>query len=125
MTHPLTLLNWRTDPHFVQFLQFEFDFNFASPEARRQVMTLLPIAVGDNRMHGSIANIVLKAALDLWNRPVEHHAFRYENNRWRYIGTVAQFNSRTPIQIALRTGRLRRHLTVGTYCQQPSREVIA
>ncbi|HYE38177.1 hypothetical protein [Methylocaldum sp.] len=123
-TQPLTLMNWKTDPAFVQFLQFDFDFNFASPEAKRQVMTLLPLAVGDNRMHGAIANAVLKEALDLWNRPRERHFFVRENMRWRYIGIERSMHL-IPVKAQYRVGRLRRRLSPGSFCQQPSHEVIA
>jgi len=121
---PLTLMNWRTSEDFLQFLQFDFDFNYASPEAKRQVMTLLPLAVGDNRMHGAIANAVLKEALDLWNRPREEHLFYKDRGRWRYLGTSSTMHS-FPIAASWRTGRLRRRLSPGVFCQQPSHEVIA
>jgi hypothetical protein len=122
----LTVLNWKTSPDFIHFLQFEFDFNMASPAAKKQVMTLLPLAVGDNRMTGSISNAVLHEALALWNRQPLNHYFEREGNRWRYLG--ANF-AKSPTHLqgfqSTRYGKLRHDIKVGSYCKSPVAEVMA
>lgn len=123
MTPALSILNWKTSPEFLHFLQFDFDFNFASTEAKRQVMTLLPLAVGDNRMTGAISNTVLKEALLVWNRPVDSHAFIRDSGRWRYIGT--NIRPSQSLAIIWRKGKLRRSISVGSFCKSPVFEVIS
>lgn len=131
MTHPtVTLLNWKTSEDFLHFLQFDFDFNLASSSAKRRVMTLLPLAVGESRMSGAIANTVLEEALHAFNRPVMKHLFQLtEKNihdrapRWRYLTSVSVESQVNPSVFTIVTGRLRRALLPGAFCAKPSREV--
>jgi hypothetical protein len=128
LRHPsVNIHNWRSVPEFVDFLSFDFDLDHASPDVRQRIITLLPAAVGEGRLSGAIINAVLQEAIRAWNRPPALHGFLRRDRRWRYLGAATSSSDLARIQTAatqLVYGRLKRNLAPGTFCSQPSFEVI-
>lgn len=121
---PVTLTNWHRNESFVHFLQFEFDLHSSPAKVKREVLTLLPLAVGDQRMYGSIAGTVLREAIRMWNQPLLWHVFTLDelSKRWRYVGgfIARPYEQRFPHFF----GRLRHPIKPGSFCKKPAAELM-
>lgn len=118
--------NWRTHPEFLEFLRFEFSFEDASPQAKHQVMTLLPVALAEDRFVGAIKTTLLSEALRAFNRPPLYHYFNISGERWRFVGSAETPTLRVVGENGLTVvfGRLKRDLTIGAFCNPPHQEMM-
>lgn len=119
--------NWRTHEDFLHFLRFDFSLADTTPAVRHQVLTLIPLAVSEERLVGAIKETVLKAAIEAFNTPPLIHVFRREKDRWRYITAFPVTHQFEHLYntFTFRKGRLKRKLSEGSYCRSPSLEVMA
>jgi hypothetical protein len=122
-------LNWRSNEEFLHFLRFDFSLTDAPAEVRHQVLTLIPLAVAEERLVGAIKETVLKAAITAWNKPEQIHMFLNEGDRWRYLSSFAlthapSTTAKTVHSIHFIIGKLKRSLNEGSYCRAPQEEVI-
>lgn len=126
MKTPANAHNWRSHEEFLEFLRFEFSFEDASPQAKHQVMTLLPIALAEDRFVGAIKTTILTEALRAFNRPSLYHYFSTTANRWRYFGSAESPTLRVIGENGFTVvfGRLKRDLTIGAFCDPPHQELI-
>jgi len=119
--------NWRENEEFLDFLTLEFDFKDASPASRQHVLTLIPIAVAENRLLGSVTEIVLREAIEAWNRPPRHHHFTESDGKWKYIGATEEGVRIAPhldnTSFFTSFGIAKRVMQPGAYCRSPREEI--
>lgn len=123
---PVNIHNWHTHEAFREFLEFHFSIQQCSLESRTAINTLLPACVTAGRLSGAITNIILREAMEAWNRPEGYHKFTFTKERWRYMGEIVEareFNS-IPTGMVIYYGTLRRAVAPGSICAKPERELL-
>lgn len=111
--------NWKQNEVFLQYLRFQYS---PSRDAADAAMKLLPMAVAESRMLGSLQNLLLREAFELFNRPAQRHhfAFNAERQRWQYMGTHTIPKNNIIVVI----GKLVRNLRPGQFTLVPQLEII-